>query len=245
MEATRCSMGTRAGFSMKKSAGKGSSFMGKTMPKARCQSKALSASQRLMIEAAKEYEYNVDKPLGVKLGDKGGKGGGVLVKSVQSGGNAAKAGLKVGDQVIYHSSFFGDELWPADSLGFTNTAINACPDDVDFIVIRGADIGTVDVKRIPKRPKLAKFGRKLTAAQKERATHLCVDCGFIYYLPTPFAEQPNTYICPQCQAPKTRFAEYDPITGKVKSIGVPPSVLISAVIGVLGFVAFALVGFDL
>jgi hypothetical protein len=27
-------------------------------------------------------------------------------------GNAAKAGLKNGDQIIYHSSFFGDELWP-------------------------------------------------------------------------------------------------------------------------------------
>eukprot|EP00854_Cymbomonas_tetramitiformis_P012674 gene12674-14982_t len=227
MQATRCSMATRNGFSVKKTASKGSSLMGKAMPKARNQSKGLSASQRLMIEAAKEYEFNVDKPLGIKLADKGGKGGGVLVKSLDNGGNAAKAGLKVGDQVIYHSSFFGDELWPADSLGFTNTAIKACPDDVDFIVVRGADIGTVDVKRIPKRPKLAKFGRKLTAAQK------------------PFAEQPNTYICPQCQAPKARFAEYDPITGKVKSIGVPPSVLISFIIGILGFAAFAVVGFDL
>ena len=38
-------------------------------------------------------------------------------------GNAAAAGLKSGDDVIYTSSFFGDELWPADQLGFVNSAI--------------------------------------------------------------------------------------------------------------------------
>ena len=31
------------------------------------------------------------------------------------------------------------------------------------------------------------------AAQKERATHICLDCGYIYYLPTAFAEQPKSY----------------------------------------------------
>jgi hypothetical protein len=70
----------------------------------------------------------VEKPLGVKLGARPGTEGGVLVKGVT--GNAAKAGLKNGDQIIYHSSFFGDELWPADSVGFCNTAINACPNVV-------------------------------------------------------------------------------------------------------------------
>jgi len=34
---------------------------------------------------------------------------------VQPGGNAAKAGLKSGDTVLYTSSFFGDELWCAHS----------------------------------------------------------------------------------------------------------------------------------
>jgi hypothetical protein len=55
---------------------------------------------------------------------------------VDARGNAAKAGLKAGDQVIYTSSFFGDELWPADKLGFTKTAINAKPDSVYFVVNR-------------------------------------------------------------------------------------------------------------
>lgn len=55
---------------------------------------------------------------------------------MDSGGNAAKAGLKAGDQVLYTSSFFGDELWPADKLGFTKTAIQAKPDSVYFVVSR-------------------------------------------------------------------------------------------------------------
>lgn len=58
------------------------------------------------------------------------------LQAVESGGNAAKAGLKVGDQVTYTSSFFGDELWPADKLGFTRTAIQAKPDSVYFVVSR-------------------------------------------------------------------------------------------------------------
>jgi hypothetical protein len=55
---------------------------------------------------------------------------------VESGGNAAKAGLKASDQVLYTSSFFGDELWPADKLGFSKTAIQAKPDSVYFVVSR-------------------------------------------------------------------------------------------------------------
>lgn len=60
----------------------------------------------------------------------------IWIQGVEGGGNAAKAGLKVGDQVIYTSSFFGDELWPADKLGFTKTAIQAVPDSVYFVVSR-------------------------------------------------------------------------------------------------------------
>lgn len=59
-------------------------------------------------------------------------------QAVDGGGNAAKAGLKAGDQVLYTSSFFGDELWPADKLGFTKTAIQAKPDSVYFVVSRQA-----------------------------------------------------------------------------------------------------------
>jgi len=59
-----------------------------------------------------------------------------ILQKVDGGGNASKAGLKAGDQVIYTSSFFGDELWPADKLGLTKTAINAKPDSVYFVVAR-------------------------------------------------------------------------------------------------------------
>ncbi|OMP05344.1 hypothetical protein COLO4_08912 [Corchorus olitorius] len=113
--------------------------------------------------ASKTIEVEVDKPLGLTLGQK--QGGGVVITAVDGGGNAARAGLKAGDQVLYTSSFFGDELWPADKLGFTKTAIQAKPDSVYFVVSRGA---TVDVKRLPKRPAPPRFGRKLTEAQKAK-----------------------------------------------------------------------------
>ena len=53
-----------------------------------------------------------------------------------SSGNAAKAGIQAGDTIIYTSSFFGDELWPADKLGFANSAINACPSPVAFVYVK-------------------------------------------------------------------------------------------------------------
>lgn len=60
--------------------------------------------------------------------------------------------------------------------GFTRSAISAAPSPVSFIVIKGENT-TVDVKRLPKKPAPPRFGRKLTAAQKARATHICLDCG--------------------------------------------------------------------
>ncbi|KAK8590128.1 hypothetical protein V6N13_088911 [Hibiscus sabdariffa] len=178
--------------------------------------------------ASKTIEVEVDKPLGLTLGQK--TGGGVVITAVDGGGNAAKAGLKAGDQVLYTSSFFGDELWPADKLGFTKTAIQAKPDSVYFVVSRGAE---VDVKRLPKRPAPPRFGRKLTEAQKAKATHICLDCGYIYTAQKPFAEQPDTYACPQCRAPKKRFAPYDVNTGKAIGGGLPPiGVIIGLVAGV-------------
>ncbi|KAK7307964.1 hypothetical protein VNO77_41474 [Canavalia gladiata] len=175
--------------------------------------------------ASKTIEAEVDKPLGLTLGQK--SGGGVVITAVDGGGNAARAGLKTGDQVLYTSSFFGDELWPADKLGFTKTAIQAKPDSVYFVVSRGAD---VDVKKLTKRPAPPRFGRKLTEAQKARATHICLDCGYVYTLQKPFEEQPDTYSCPQCQAPKKRFAQYDVNTGKAIGGGLPP---IGVIIGLL------------
>ncbi|CAM8908790.1 unnamed protein product [Rhodiola kirilowii] len=163
--------------------------------------------------AAKNIEVEVDKPLGLTLGQK--SGGGVVITAVENGGNAAKAGLKAGDQVIYTSSFFGDELWPADKLGFTKTAIQAKPDSVYFVISRGAD---VDVKRLPKRPAPPRFGRKLTDTQKD-----------------------ELYSCPQCLAPKKRFAKYDVSTGKAIGGGLPPIGVIIGLIAGLGAVGALLV----
>jgi hypothetical protein len=129
----------------------------------------LRAAPRLLAQ------ITVDKPLGLTLADKKGNDGGVVVASVSGGGNAAKAGLKAGDTVLYTSSFFGDELWPADKASFTRTAINAKQNDVDFIILRGKQADEVNVKRLKARPSPPRFGRKLTAAQKARATHICLD----------------------------------------------------------------------
>ncbi|XP_057971707.1 protein MET1, chloroplastic [Malania oleifera] len=186
--------------------------------------------------ASKSIEVEVDKPLGLTLGQK--SGGGVVITGVDRGGNAARAGLKVGDQVLYTSSFFGDELWPADKLGFTKTAIQAKPDSVYFVVSRGAE---VDVKRLPKRPAPPRFGRKLTEVQKARATHICLDCGYIYTLQKPFEEQPDTYVCPQCTAPKKRFARYDVNTGKAIGGGLPPIGVIVGLLAGVGAVGALLV----
>lgn len=186
--------------------------------------------------AAKTIEVEVDKPLGLTLGQK--SGGGVVITGVEGGGNAAKAGLKSGDQVLYTSSFFGDELWPADKLGFTKTAIQAKPDSIYFVVSRGAE---VDVKRLPKRPAPPRFGRKLTEVQKARATHICIDCGFIYTLQKSFDEQPEAYVCPQCRAPKKRFARYDVNTGRAVGGGLPPIGVIIGLVAGIGAVGALLV----
>ena len=77
------------------------------------------------VKAAKEFTCEVEKPLGMKLGQKPGDGGGVKVDFVSPGGNASKAGIKTGDTILYTSSWFGDELWPADKLPFVMTSINA------------------------------------------------------------------------------------------------------------------------
>ncbi|KAG1359117.1 putative Electron transporter [Cocos nucifera] len=141
--------------------------------------------------ASKSIEVEVDKPLGLTLGQK--PGGGIVITAVDAGGNAAKAGLKAGDQVLYTSSFFGDELWPADKLGFTKTAIQAKPDSVYFV----------------------------------NQTIL----------------QPDTYVCPQCNAPKKRFARYDVNTGKPIGGSLPPiGVIIGLVAGIAAVGALLVYG---
>uniref|UniRef100_A0A6N2LJR7 PDZ domain-containing protein n=1 Tax=Salix viminalis TaxID=40686 RepID=A0A6N2LJR7_SALVM len=181
--------------------------------------------------AAKTIEVEVDKPLGLTLGQK--SGGGVVITGVEGGGNAAKAGLKAGDQVLYTSSFFGDELWPADKLG-------------------GAE---VDVKRLPKRPAPPRFGRKLTETQKA--------CFFSFFFPSMLEQltyalivdsytpcrnllmirHPDAYVCPQCRAPKKRFTRYDVNTGRAVGGGLPPiGVIIGLVAGIGGIGALLVYG---
>jgi hypothetical protein len=64
-----------------------------------------------------QTKVEIDKPLGLRFAQSKAAGGGLEVTGVS--GNAAKSGIKVGDTVIYTSSFFGDELWPADKLQFS------------------------------------------------------------------------------------------------------------------------------
>ena len=177
---------------------------------------AARGRRALVARAAKEFTVELEKPLGMKLGQKPGKDGGVKVDFVNPGGNAAKAGIKNGDTILYTSSWFGDELWPADKLPFVMTSINARQGDVAFVVVRGDKPGDYDIKRLNSRPAPKRFGRKLTTAQKARATHICIDCGYVYTLPTPFGEQPSDYVCPQCNAPPKRFAKYDAENDKVR-----------------------------
>ncbi|KAL4418902.1 hypothetical protein ABPG77_004055 [Micractinium sp. CCAP 211/92] len=195
-------------------------------------------------KAAGQIQVDVDKPLGLVLDQSRSPKGGLVVK--QATGNAAKAGIQAGDTVIYTSSFFGDELWPADKLGFARSALQAAPSPVTLIVVKGENT-TVDVKKLPKKPAPARFGRRLTAAQKARATHLCIDCGYIYCDETPFEEVASDYRCPQCNAPKRRFSRFNVDTGKIEQGGATTDLgTIATVIGgLLGVALLAYLGLSL
>ena len=70
--------------------------------------------------------------------------------------------------------------------------------------------------------------------------------GYIYFLPTAFDQQPKDYDCPQCQAPKSRFAEYDAETGRTKGGGggVPAIVSTIGIAGLVGTVALIVAGLN-
>lgn len=112
------------------------------------------------------------------------------------------------------------------------------------MVVKGENT-SVDVKRLPKKPAPARFGRRLTAAQKARATHLCVDCGYIYCDETPFNELPGDYRCPQCNAPKRRFVKFDPETGKQDSSGTDLGTVATVIGGLVGVGVLAYLGLSL
>ena len=78
----------------------------------------------------------------------------------------------------------------------------------------------INVKRLPKKPAPARFGKKqLTSGQLALASHVCVDCGWVYCESEPFEETASNYRCPECNAPKRRFVPYDKSSGKVRVNG--------------------------
>lgn len=193
--------------------------------------------------AGQQVQVDVEKPLGLVLDQSKSPKGGLVVKSAS--GNAAKAGISAGDTVIYTSSFFGDELWPSDKLGFTRSALQAAPSPVSLIFVKGENT-SVEVKKLPKKPAPARFGRRLTAAQKARATHLCVDCGYIYSDELPFEQLPADYRCPQCNAPKRRFSKFNVDTGAVSGSNDTDFGTIATVVGgLVGVAVLAYLGFSL
>ena len=233
--------------------------------------RSFSARSAVKVTAkggAKQVQVDVEKPLGLQLAQgnnglkvKSASGTCCLLPTFHSPrftrhvalptfprlvyvGNAAKAGIQSGDTVIYTSSFFGDELWPADKLGFTRSAIQAAPSPVTFVVVKGENT-SVDVKRLPKKPAPQRFGRKLTASQKARATHLCIDCGYIYCDETPFAQLPGDYRCPQCNAPKRRFLKFDAETGKTEGSSVDVATLATVIVGLAGVALLGYLGLSL
>merc|ERR550514_534633 len=127
------------------------------------------STKRIIIKASKgsirqqQLQVTVDKPLGLKLRQSKSAGGGLEVAS--SSGNAAKAGIKSGDTIVFTSSFFGDELWPSDKLGFSQSALNACPSPAVIVYVKGSN-ETINVKSLSPKPAPPRFGRRLTAEQK-------------------------------------------------------------------------------
>mmetsp|Transcript_23084 Transcript_23084/g.64110 ORF Transcript_23084/g.64110 Transcript_23084/m.64110 type:complete len:100 (+) Transcript_23084:214-513(+) len=94
---------------------------------------------------------------------------------------------------------------------------------------------------MPNKPAPKRFGKGLTAAQKERATHICIDCGYIYTDVTPFNEVPSDYTCPQCNAPPRRFSRFDVETGKMLEKNVADLGTVLTVVG--GVVGIAVLFF--
>ena len=115
---------------------------------------------------------------------------------------------------------------------------------MSFVLVKGENT-SVDVKRLPKKPAPARFGRKLTVSQKARATHLCIDCGYIYCDETPFAQLASDYRCPQCNAPKRRFTRFDAETGKTEGAGVDLATVATVVGGLLGVGVLTFLGLKL
>jgi len=220
-------------------------------------------------------QIEVDKPLNLNLAPSKAAGGGLVVKSVggnaAKAGIAAGDTVVMTSSFVSHGSEggmdvggrewrrapapppvrppprpqFGEELWPADNLAFTRSALANAPSPVVLVYVKGEN-KDVNVKRLNKKPAPQRFGRKLNAAQKALATHICVDCGYIYCAPAPFEALAADYRCPQCNAPRKRFARYDAETGKVKG-GSPDALATNATVvgGLIGVGILAYLGLTL
>merc|ERR1719313_1523977 len=200
--------------------------------------KILVAASRAALRQ-QQIQVVIDKPLGLKLRQSKAPGGGLEV--VSSSGNAAKSGVKTGDTVVFTSSFFGDELWPSEKLGFTQSALEACPNPAVIVFVKGPN-DTINVKNLSPKPAPRRFGRRLTAEQKALATHICIDCGWIYCESLAFAQQANDFICPQCNAPKKRFARFDADLGKIYGAeGAQLGTVVTVIGGLLGLAVLAYV----
>eukprot|EP00887_Chlorella_sp_A99_P000441 scaffold17.g441.t1 len=209
-----------------------------------------------------QVQVDVDKPLGLVLDQSRSPKGGLVVKSAS--GNAAKAGIQAspGGALALASRSPAARAPPSPRLRppppllprnrasapphATPSAAPACPSPVAIVVIKGENT-SVDVKRLPKKPAPARFGRKLTAAQKARATHICLDCGYIYCDETPWERLPKDYVCPQCNAPRRRFARFNVETGKVAAGagGMDAGTLATVVGGLLGVALLGYLGLSL
>merc|ERR1711920_922750 len=119
------------------------------------------------ITIQQQFQVEIEKPTGLKLRQSRALAGGLNV--VFSSGNAAKADIKVGDTIVFTSSFFGDELWPSDKLGFTQSALEACPSPAVIVFVKGSN-SSVNVRNLGIKPAPRRFGRKLTSEQKENAS---------------------------------------------------------------------------
>lgn len=71
----------------------------------------------------------------------------------------------------------------------------------------------------------------------------CLDCGWIWAAPTKFEDQPSDFECPQCNAPKKRFARFNAETGKIEGSGALPQLVnIAGLVGIAGAVALVGIG---
>ena len=74
------------------------------------------------------------------------------------------------------------------------TTATPCSPPLLMIAIAFACLYVCAPQKLPKKPAPARFGRKLTATQKARAPHLCIDCGYVSCVALAFG-LPRTMGC--------------------------------------------------